>query len=306
MNYIGSEAYFSGRAALIYGGAKGIGRAVALEFVRRGARVAIADIDAAKAEQTAAAICSAGGQATATRCDVLSDASVAQAAEHAAAALGEIDIVVNNVGSILSGNPEDIPIAEWERMLSLNFLSVVRSNAVFLPKFIARRNGHIVNTASFAGLYPYATNRMPYVAAKAAIIALSESLALHLHPQGVRVSCLCPGPVATGVADGMKTWTQNLPMRGPGAHLMVKTSEQVAATLADGMQEGRVIIPSHDEVWQTLRDHAAAPDLFIEQAIERFARGDAGLPSIDPAMRAAFAAQQQASAAEQQKEEGAK
>jgi len=284
------QAPFDGRSALIYGGAKGIGRAVGLEFARRGARVAIADMDVPAAAQTAGAILAAGGQAIAIECDVLSDFAVAQAADSAAGALGDIDIVMNNVGAILSGNPEDIPISEWERILSLNFLSVVRSNAVFLPKLIARGRGHIINTASFAGLYPYATNRMPYVAAKAAIIALSESMALHLHPRGVRVSCLCPGPIATGIAESMKTWTPDLPFRGPGSNLTVKTPEEVALILADGMRDGKVIIPSHEEVWETLREHSAAPDQFIERAIERFENGDAGMPRVAPAMRAAFAA----------------
>jgi short-subunit dehydrogenase len=106
----------------------------------------------------------------------------------------EPDIVMNNVGAIMNGNPEDVPIGEWERIISLNLMSVVRSNAVWLPKLLARGRGHIVNTASFAGLFPYATSRMPYVVSKAGVIALSESLALYLHPQGIRVSCLCPGP----------------------------------------------------------------------------------------------------------------
>ena len=114
---------------------------------------------------------------------------------------------MNNVGVILSGNPEDIPLAEWQRIVNLNLFSAVRSLEVFLPKMIARRSGYIVNTASFAGLYPYAANRIPYVASKAAVIAMSESLALHLLPQGVRVSCLCPGPVMTRVMEGMKTWS---------------------------------------------------------------------------------------------------
>lgn len=94
--------------------------------------------------------------------------------------------------SRISTKPEDIPVAEWERILSLNLMSVVRSNAVFLPKMIARGSGYIVNTASFAGLYPFAASRMPYVAAKAGVVALSESMALYLQPKGIRVSCGFP------------------------------------------------------------------------------------------------------------------
>ena len=206
------------------------------------------------------------------------DESVRDAAAEAERRIGEIDIVMNNVGVILSGNPEDIPIAEWQRILNLNLLSMIRSNDVFVPKMIARGSGHIVNTASFAGLYPYATNRMPYVASKAAVVALSESLALYLHPKGVRVSCLCPGPVMTQVTKGMKEWSANVAMRGPGSQFKLLVPEDVAVILADGMRDGRVIIPTHDEVWPVIQRHAASPDQFIQEKIDEFARGELGLP----------------------------
>lgn len=269
---------FTNRRALIFGGAKGIGRAIAIEFAQRGAHVAVADIDLASAEETAAAIVVAGGVATSLHCDVTSDDSVRDTAIAAENAIGDIDIVVNNVGVILSGNPEDIPIAEWQRVINLNLFPVIRSNAVFLPKMIARGSGYIVNTASFAGLYPYATNRMPYVASKAAVVALSESLALYLIPQGIRVSCFCPGPVLTGLTQGMKTWSDNIAVRGPGTQFKLMLAEESAVVLANGMAEGKIIIPTHEAVWEVIREHAAAPDQFIHKKIDEFARGDSGLP----------------------------
>lgn len=269
---------FENKRTLIFGGAKGIGRAIALEFARRGAEIAIADIDSDSADETAKTIVDAGGSAVSLTCDVCSDESVRDTAMAAEKAFGEIDIVVNNVGAILSGNPEDIPIGEWQRIFNLNFFSTVRSNDYFLPKMLQRGSGYIVNTASFAGLYPYAANRMPYVSAKAAVIALTESLALYLLPQGIRVSCLCPGPVMTGVMQGMKTWSDNVAMRGPGSQFKLLTAEDAATALANGMNEERIIIPTHEEVWETVREHAASPDLFIHSKIAQFARGDLGLP----------------------------
>ncbi len=271
---------FTGKTALIYGAAQGIGRAVALEFARRGAAVGIADIDLEAAEQTAMAIATAGGRALAMRCDVTLEESVRSAAVGAESRLGQIDIVMNNVGAILNGNPEDIPTAEWRRIMDLNFFAAVHSNQYFLPKMIARGGGYIVNTASFAGLYPYAANRLPYVAAKAAVVALSESLAVYLHPLGVRVSCLCPGPVATGVMNAMKTWSANVVFRGPGSQYEVITAERAAQILADGMSEGRVLIPTDPKVWEVMQAHAASPDAFIEEKIEAFAHGDHGKPSM--------------------------
>src|SRR5690606_35006198 len=126
-------------------------------------------------------------------------------ANAAQSALGDMDIVVNNVGVILSGNPEDIPFAEWQRIVDLNLYPVIRSNEIFLASMLARGSGHIVNTASVAGLFPYAANRLPYVATKAAIVALTESLALYTEPRGVKVSCFCPGPTITNVSQGMKS-----------------------------------------------------------------------------------------------------
>jgi NAD(P)-dependent dehydrogenase (short-subunit alcohol dehydrogenase family) len=109
------DSTFDKKSALIYGAAKGIGRAVAFEFARRGAKVAVADIDKALADETAAGIIAQGGQAVALRCDVMSDLSVREAGIAAEISLGAIDIVMNNVGAIVNGNPEDIPLGEWER-----------------------------------------------------------------------------------------------------------------------------------------------------------------------------------------------
>lgn len=283
---------FAAANALIYGGAKGIGRCVALEWARRGARVAVADIDQAAAAETAADIAAAGGEAIALAANVLAEDSVRAAAEDTEAKFGPVDIVMNNVGAILNGHPEDIPFAEWQRIMDLNYFAVVRSLGVFLPKMLARGSGHIVNTASFAGLYPYAASRMPYAAAKAAVIALTESLAIYLEPQGIRVSCLIPGPVLTGVMDAMTSWTPDAPMRGPGAELVLKLPEEVAVTLADGMRDGRIMIPSDPAAWDIIQRRAASPDDFIRGKIADFASGDTGRPQVPEEILKALGAKQ--------------
>lgn len=274
---------FKGKSALVFGSAQNIGRAVVREFARRGARVAVADLDFVGAEETAALIREAGGEAIALKCNVMHSESIAETAAAAEAALGEIDIVMNNAGLLHSGNPEDFPFSEWERMIGCNLMGMIRSIEVFLPKMLARGHGYIVNTGSFAGLYPYAASRVPYAVSKAGVIALSENLALYAIPKGVKVSCLCPGPVMTTSANTMKTFSDNVPMRGPGKHLWVKSQEEVAVLLADGMEADRIIIPTHEEVYETLAEWAASPDDFIRKQIAVFASGDIGQPQIDRA-----------------------
>jgi len=269
---------FANKNAFIIGAGQNIGRAIALEFARRGARIAVADINKSGADETAQLVIAAGGRAIGIGCDVMRESSIREAVSEAERFMGDLDIHMNNAGIIHSGNPEDFPAAEWERMFSVNFFGAVRANAIVLPKMLARGQGYIVNTASFAGLYPYATNRIPYAASKAALISMSENLALYLLPKGVRVSCLCPGPTMTTSTVGMKPWSENVIMRGPGNHLEVRSQEHAAKVLADGMCAGRVIIPTHEAGWDIIQRHAASPDDFIRGKIEEFAGGNSGLP----------------------------
>jgi NAD(P)-dependent dehydrogenase (short-subunit alcohol dehydrogenase family) len=275
-----ANAPFEGAKALIFGSAKGIGRGVAFEWARRGAKLVVADIDQAAAAATAAEIERAGGKALAIAADVTSDESMEAAAAAVEQAFGEIDILMNNVGAALTGHPQDIPLREWRRITELNYFGTLRALGIFLPKFLARRAGHIVNTASFAGLYPYAISRMPYVAAKAAVIALSESLAIYLEPQGIRVSCLMPGPVKTDIMASHTSWSDDCVLIGPGADLDMLQPAHVAVTLSDGMRDGAILIPTHMQAWDTVKSWAESPDAFIRRKIAEFARGEFGRPRI--------------------------
>lgn len=269
---------FAGKGALIIGAGQNIGRAIALEWARRGSRVAVADIDRASADETAALIREGGGQAIGVTCDVTSEESVAAALAEAERFLGRIDVHMNNAGILHNGNPEDFPLAEWQRMFDVNFFGAVRANALVIPRMIAQGSGYIVNTGSFAGLYPFAASRVPYAASKAAVISMSENLALYLEPHGVRVSCLCPGPVMTSLATGIRQFGTDVPMRGPGTELAIMSQEAVATLLADGMEAGRILIPTHAEGYATIARHAADPDGFVRGKIDEFARGITGRP----------------------------
>jgi NAD(P)-dependent dehydrogenase (short-subunit alcohol dehydrogenase family) len=183
----------AGRCAVITGGAGGIGRGAALAFARRGMRLLLADIDAAGLEATAQDVRALGAQAAVAACDVGAAETFERLRDQARAEFGGCDLLMNNVGVLIGGRPQDIPPGEWERVLNTNLMSVVRSQAAFLPDFLARGSGHIVNVASMAGLYPYAYDRLPYAASKAAVVAISEGLFMYLRPRGVGVTLVCPG-----------------------------------------------------------------------------------------------------------------
>ncbi len=274
----GEEAPFAGSAAIVIGGGRNIGRAIVREFAQRGARVTVADIDADAAEETAALVQASGGEAHGLGCDVSSEDSIRAAGEQAERQFGPVDIVVNNAGILSGGNPEDIPLAAWQRMMDINFFGMVRSIEHFLPAMLARGSGHIVNTASFAGLYPFAASRIHYAASKAAVASMSENLALYCAPKGIQVHCLCPGPVMTTSSQGMQHFSTDYVMRGPGRTLKIKSQAETATILADGIRDGKVIIPTHEELWDILARRAASPDAFIQAKVAEFEGGDHGRP----------------------------
>jgi len=134
----------------------------------------VADIDGDRAATVAAEL---GEQGAAARCDVTSMSDLEAARELALERFGRIDLVMNNVGILAVGAVEDIPLGAWQRVIDVNLLGIVRSNLVFLPLLLEQGSGHIVNTASTAGLLPYGFDRMPYTATKHAVVGMSESRA---------------------------------------------------------------------------------------------------------------------------------
>ncbi|WP_340588989.1 SDR family oxidoreductase [Erythrobacter alti] len=273
---------FAGSSALIIGGGQNIGKRIAQEWAARGARVAVADVDGEAAQATAEELRKTGAQSVGLRCDVMDDGSVLETIDAAEKELGPLDIHMNNAGIISGGDPQHIPIEEWQRMFEVNIFGMVRANNVIVPRMIERGAGHIVNTASFAGLYPFAASRIHYGASKAAVVSMSQNLALYLMQFGIKVSCLCPGPVMTNSTSGpgMRDYGGEYVMRAPGSNLWVKSQQEAATLLSDGMEEGKIIIPTHEELWPTLVDYAAGPDDFIAGKHEEFLAGDTGKPSI--------------------------
>jgi NAD(P)-dependent dehydrogenase (short-subunit alcohol dehydrogenase family) len=244
--------------AVVTGAGSGIGRASALSFARRGARVVVTDIDADRADRVAAEI---GEAAVAARCDVTDLAQLEAARDLAVARFGRVDLVMNNVAVLAVGPVEAIPLEAWQRTIDINLLGIVRSNLVFLPGLLAQGSGHIVNTASTAGLLPYGFDRLPYTATKHAVVGLSESLALYLRPKGIGVSCLCPAGVATNIVEQMTFYGEPAPPRGPAFPII--DAESVGELVAEGVAAGRFLILTAPEVEAELRAHGAGVDAYL-------------------------------------------
>jgi NAD(P)-dependent dehydrogenase (short-subunit alcohol dehydrogenase family) len=188
-----------GSVAILTGAGSGIGRATALSLAARGARVAVSDVDADRAEQTAMLVAADGGESIHIRVDVAQQADLENVRDRCVERFGRIDVVINNVGVVAMGPPESLPLEAWSRVVDLNLMSIARSNLVFLPLLLRRNRGHVVNMASVHGLLTYAFDRLPYVASKHALVGLSEALAVYLGPKGIGVTCVCPSRVATNI-----------------------------------------------------------------------------------------------------------
>src|SRR3984893_17830923 len=204
------------KVAVVTGAASGIGRAIAHSLAGRGTDIVAVDIDAVGITTLAADLVAQGAIAVACPVDISEPDAFDDVRNAALERFGHVDIVVNNVGVLTNGLPQDIPVSEWQRILNINLMSVVRSNAVFLPLLLNQGSGHLVNTASFAGLFTYSYDRQPYAATKAAIVQISDGLATCVGRKGIGVTLLCPGPVLTNIVAGVPTFGYGTALRTPG------------------------------------------------------------------------------------------
>jgi len=146
----------------------------------------------------------------------------------------------------------------------------VRSFQLFLPTMLERGQGHIVNTASTAGLFAYAFERLPYTATKAAIVAVSEALALYLRPRGVGVTCLCPGPTATNITEQIR-FHDDVPINSPG-DLEIMDAEVVGEMVVDAVRSNTfLLLPHGAAVRDILVRRAQDPEAFLAAQIAALA-----------------------------------
>ena len=190
-----------GNKVVITGAASGIGRGLALAFAKERCTILLADINEAGLNQTSEMVRQSGGTPEVFLCDVSKLDDVMRMADHCFNSWGKVDILVNNAGVASIGVMGDIPIKDWEWIVSINFWGVVYGCHAFVPRMKKQGSGYIVNVASAAGILSSA-EMSPYNATKAATISISETLKSELAPFNIGVTVLCPTFIKTNL---MKT-----------------------------------------------------------------------------------------------------
>lgn len=192
---------FSGKVAFVTGGASGIGAALATNLAGAGAEVWIADRQVEAAQELAQRLSNGGAKAHAIELDVRGFPAFESAVAQAVQQSGRIDYLFNNAGIGVGGEVDSYTLDDWNDVLDVNLHGVVHGIQAVYPIMIRQGSGHIVNTASMAGLITTA-GQASYTAAKHAVVAISKTLRLEAERHGVQVSVLCPGVIRTPILTG--------------------------------------------------------------------------------------------------------
>ena len=227
---------------VITGAASGIGRGLALAFAKEHCTILLADINEAGLKQTCEMVRQAGGNPEAFLCDVSKLDDVMRMADHCFNAWGKVDILVNNAGVASIGFMGDIPIKNWEWIVSINFWGVVYGCHAFVPRMKKQGSGHIVNVASFAGILSSA-EMSPYNATKAATISISETLNSELAPYNIGVTVLCPTFIKTNLMSTMR-FTDEFQKQCSvtGVENARWTPEMIATLLIDAVKKDKLYV----------------------------------------------------------------
>ncbi|RJO75159.1 SDR family NAD(P)-dependent oxidoreductase [Nocardia panacis] len=268
----------AGQVAVVTGAAHGIGLAIASALHARGVRVVLADIEADALAQAAAQL---GEETLAVPTDVADPDQVNALAAATLARFGRVDLVFNNAGTGTGGPMWDLDPEQWQRVWSINVGGVVNGIRAFVPHLISAGRGHIVNTASIAGVTTGPFNA-PYTASKHAVVALSEALhgELSVMAPGIGVTVVCPGPVDTrmlrGITDISSDIVDDAALRkgqgwlgdmtdeqwgrfSPGLEVIVKMAaamispERAATIVLDAVENDRMFVTTHPEWAQAAR-----------------------------------------------------
>ncbi len=241
------------RIAVVTGGARGIGGEIAVAFARAGADVVVADLlDEAAAAPVLLAIEEAGRRSLLVRTDVSDAQQVQELVAAAHAEFGRIDILVNNAGVVSQVKFDELEVAEWDRVLSINLRGVFLGCRYVLPEMLARGRGKIINVASQLGQIG-GLEMVHYSASKAGVIGLTKALAREVSARGVHVNAIAPGPILTDMmAEETAEWAAKklaeLPMERFGQPQEVAPTAVFLASDDSSYFVGQTLCPNGGDV----------------------------------------------------------
>src|SRR5437868_6956829 len=264
---------FAGKTAFVTGGASGIGLALGRAFAQEGMNVMLADIEADALSEAAESLSGLRSKVRIVSCDVADPESVDSAAQATIEAFGKVHVVCNNAGVAAAGGIDAISLDNWRWVLDVNLMGVLHGIRSFLPHLRAHgEGGHIVNTASMAGMNG-GLGFSPYVASKFAVVGMSEGLATQLKPFGIGVTVLCPGFVRTGIGESGRNRpqrygaTQTPDPASPAGLMLAQVAERlqsgldpadVAARVLAAIREDELYVFTHPEMRGELEERFAA------------------------------------------------
>jgi len=268
---------YEGRAAVITGGASGIGFATAQEFARRGARIMLADINRSALDQAVEDLRADGVDAHGVLCDVRKLDDVVALADEAFRMFGAVHVVFNNAGIAYAGPVVDTSHDDWRFVIDVDLWGPIHGVEAFLPRLIAQDDdSHIVFTSSFAGLIPN-VGLGPYCVAKYGVVALAETLSREVRANGIGVSVLCPMIVETDLmANSERVRSADYgPPTSSGADLPAATTDpqvqadDVARLTAEAILANRLYVIPHSAARGSIQRRFDRIDrTFDEQAAE--------------------------------------
>jgi NAD(P)-dependent dehydrogenase (short-subunit alcohol dehydrogenase family) len=260
-----------GKAAVVTGAGSGIGMGLAKGLARAGASVSVADIIIDNARKVAGEINASGGTAVAIHCDVCERASIAELKAKANAALGPIQLVFANAGATSFDPLLDMSDDDVDWIIQVNLMGTMNTARAFLPDMVAAGGGHLIATASMAGLLPgWVPVHVPYSAAKMGIIGMMMNLALEMKPHGVQTTIYCPGGVATAMKQNNARYR---PARfgGPteaevhipddsfkGKQIAFLTPDEIAPIVLRAVRDNRPFVFDHPEQRANFRETYAS------------------------------------------------